>query len=553
MTGPTRLVDARTDFGAPARVARLELPAARTLAVGAVTLGVVADSLFHDGPGGLGLAIWIALSAITFAGVVWRSGRAVPREAAIWLGAGVLFAAGLAWRDAPVLNLFNFLATAWCLAMAAVRLRAPRAALFAAHFRETLTAGVRLALDVAAGFVPVVFRDLARPERRAADRGRAMSIVRAGLLSAVVLLVFGSLLRAADPMFASFISLPGLDFGTAVSHVLVVGFFTWLVAGWGRSALLAETNQRLPSYGFSLRLLDVTAILVTLDLLFAAFVLAQLGWIFGGEAFLRARTGLTAAAFARQGFFQMAWAVALVIPVLVVSRGGLAAGAELRRRHTLLSLPAIGLLGAMIASALLRMKMYVHYYGLTTDRIYPIVAMVWLAFVLAWLAATVLRGRGRSFAAGAIISGLVTLGGLDAADPDLVVARVNVERAATLGGRSTAGQSALDLAHLASLRGGAVPIAAQVVVNSATIPVGADVMAAAEARCGAAQTLLRRWGPKSSERTQSERPAAWRYWNADEASSLSAVSANAPALEAMAQRFCPPAAPQSSGDAARQR
>src|SRR6185312_12873247 len=308
------------------------------------------------------------------------------------------------------------------------------------------------------------------------------SIARAALLSAGVLLVFGSLLRAADPMFASFISLPDLDVGEAASHVDVVGFFAWLVAGWARSALLPQAERRVPSYGFSLRLLDVTAVLATLDVLFAAFVLAQLGWIFGGEAFLQARTGLTAAAFARQGFFQMAWAVALVIPVLVVSRGGLAAGAELRRRHTLLSLPAVGLLGAMIASALLRMKMYVHYYGLTTDRVYPIVAMIWLAFVLA---STVLRGRGRTFAAGAIISGLVTLGGLDAADPDLIVARVNVDRAATLARGSTAGPSTLDLVHLASLRGGAVPIAARVVANSATIPipVGADAKAAAAARC----------------------------------------------------------------------
>jgi hypothetical protein len=544
MTGPTRLLDARTDFGSPARVARLQRPAARALAIGAVTLGVVADSLFHDGPGGLGLAIWVALAAFTFAGVMWRAGRSVPREAAAWLAAAVLFAAALAWRDAEVLTLFNVLATAWCLAMAAIRLRAPRAALFAAHFRETLAAGFRLALDVAAGIVPVVFRDLARPERRAADRGRAVSIARAALLSAAVLLVFGSLLRAADPMFASFISLPDVDFGEAASHVGVVGFFAWLVAGWARSALLPQTERRVPSYGFSLRLLDVTAVLATLDVLFAAFVLAQLGWIFGGEAFLRARTGLTAAAFARQGFFQMAWAVALVIPVLVVSRGGLAAGAELRRRHTLLSLPAVGLLGAMIASALLRMKMYVHYYGLTTDRVYPIVAMVWLAFVLAWLASTVLRGRGRTFVAGAIISGLVTLGGLDAADPDLIVARVNVDRAATLAPGSTAGPSALDLAHLASLRGGAVPIAARVVANSATIPIAfdADAKAAAAARCDAAQTLLRHWGPKSSERTRVERPAAWRYWNADEATSLTAVAANAPALQAVVQRFCPPPA-----------
>ena len=81
-------------------------------------------------------------------------------------------------------------------------------------------------------------------------------------------------------------------------------------------------------------------------MLFAAFVVAQLGWFFGGEQFLRAATGLTAAQYARGGFFQMLWVVALVVPVLVVTRGALRAGHARSRAGTRCSpLPIVALLG----------------------------------------------------------------------------------------------------------------------------------------------------------------------------------------------------------------
>ena len=40
------------------------------------------------------------------------------------------------------------------------------------------------------------------------------------LIVAALLLVFGSLLRSADPIFASLVSLPELDVETIASHVV---------------------------------------------------------------------------------------------------------------------------------------------------------------------------------------------------------------------------------------------------------------------------------------------------------------------------------------------
>jgi hypothetical protein len=316
-----------------------------------------------------------------------------------------------------------------------------------------------------------------------------------------------------------------------MSHVVMAGFFAWIVAGWARASVSRDVHAHragaIPT--IELGSADLTAALGTLIVLFAAFIATQIGWFFGGEEFLRSRTGLTAATYARQGFFQMVWVVTLVIPVLVGTRAALPPDRALARRHTLLSLPILLLLGAMIASAMLRLKMYVHYYGLTTDRFYPMVFMLWLAVVIAWFGLTVLRGWGRPFAGGAVLSGLGTLIALNVADPDAIVARVNIGRARTLAPSA----ESLDVVHLASLNGGGALLATAHLLD----PTSGATLKPAD-RCMAARVLLSRWSPESSLGRRASKRGAWRYWNRDDAAALRIVRERRDALSALAQTGC---------------
>jgi hypothetical protein len=67
------------------------------------------------------------------------------------------------------------------------------------------------------------------------------------------------------------------------------------------------------------------------------------------------------------------------------------------------------------------MRLYVHYYGLTTDRLYTLVFMGWLSAVLLWLTVTVLRGWGRPFVAGAVLSGWPRSPPSNLVAPDVIV------------------------------------------------------------------------------------------------------------------------------------
>ena len=520
---------------------------ARAILLHALLLGVAADALLRDGPAGIGFTIWISLVALGARALCRRAERPMSREAAAWLATAVLFSFGLAWRDSSALGFIDFLVTVAALGMAAVAISDEDAALFAGRLRDTVWAGFAIIASVASGILPLAWRELFASRTRQRPGLRFVAIARAAMIAGLLVFVFGSLLRSADPIFASLVTMPDLDFGRLVSHLLMIGLFTWIVGGWARGALLdGATKHRPPdALPFQLGMLDVTTALVTLNLLFGVFVLSQLGWFFGGEEFLRARTGLTAAQYARQGFFQMVWVIVLVVPLLMATRAALGPGAELRRRHGMLSLPLIALLGAILFSVVARMRLYVQYYGLTTDRFYPLALMGWLAFVLVWLALTVLRDRSRRFVAGAVISGLITLAILNAIAPDAIVARVNVARAS----RAVAGaQPALDFGHLAVLSGEAVPIAVAAILapSRAAHDVAAGTSTELD-RCQAARVLLRRWGPSAAAASRARGETAWRTWNAGNRNAIAAVGARAAELRAVGGR-CRLARPSAARD-----
>ena len=494
----------------------------------ALIAGIAGDLLVRDGPVGTGYAIWIAIAALILISLSWRANRDVPTESAVWLLVAFVSACGLAWRDSGMLQFLDVLATGGALGMAAIALGHPRAALLAERFRDTIWAGMAVIRVIASGIFPNLAHALLDAKAQASWESQTRRTLRSGLIAISVLVVFGSLLRGADPIFASLVQIPEFNPGIILSHVFVAGWFAWLLGGWANAALgstvaSVRAPHRLP---LTLSVQDLSASLGVLNVLFAAFMVAQLGWLFGGESFLRARTGLTAAEYARHGFFETVWVVALVVPLLVFSRAALAPARASARRHTVLSLPLLALVVGIIVSAAGRMQLYVHFYGLTVDRFYPLVFMAWLIAVLGWLALTVLRDRGRSFVAGVAISAFVVLIALNGAAPDAIVARFNASRAV----HSDAPLGA-DVRHMSELSGEAVEIALRVTLAPPHAAAGSPARLEEDgARCAATQNLLRRWGPSSLAAERSERDAAWRFWNAGERRALVAVRAQHVAL-----------------------
>jgi Domain of unknown function (DUF4173) len=497
---------------------------ARRVLLDALFLGGVADALLRDGFG-LGLAIWLTVFAATLVHLVRARGERLGREQVAWLAAAVLFGAMLAWRDSMTLHAVDFLAMIAALAILGATLMRGSIvrSLLGQRVRDLVEAFGAIIKQVLGGVLSLVFGDSHLGEGIQAWRGgRGGPMIRAAVITIPLLLVFGLLFGAADPLFDRLLSLPALDWGLIGSHVLVAGFFTWVVGGWLRGALIDDRPRRQPSDRLAITLgaTEVTVILGALVALFALFVGVQVGWLFGGERLVRSTTGLSYAEYARHGFFELVWVSLLVLPVLLGARAAIPDDDVIAvRRYRQTALALILLLAGVMASALGRMALYVHYYGLSADRLFASVFMGWLALVFVWFLATVVRGRTRDFAAGMIITGFATLGALNVVNPDALVARVDVARAThalalsdSIAGARNRAASPIDYTYLTRTLSGD---AGAVVIRALVAPPVAHLGTAARdaevrERCEAVRALLSHTGVSA---TSTGPGGDWRAWN----------------------------------------
>jgi hypothetical protein len=501
---------------------------ARDALIAAILLGLVADPLLRNGLQGVGLVIWMLQLAVAVVVLTRQNGRTLSREAGIWLGVAVFFSAGLAWRDADLLQFFDVLAMLGALTLLAMSMNAiPVSALAVARVRDLVRGAFGTGISVASGAPALVLRDaeLHVEQHRSGDWS-IRRIAKAIAIAAPIFLVFALLLINADPLFGSLVTLPDVDFEVVLSHILIAGFFAWVVAGWLRRSFLARPDS-VATPGTPLPLTfgaaETGITLGTLAVLFAAFVVVQMGWLFGGEALVLRTTGLGYAQYARRGFFELVWVAVLLLPVLLGTHALIpASDARTLRLYRRLALPLVVLLGAILISAGARMRLYIHYYGISADRLYATAFMIWLAVVFAWLALTVLRARPRTFAAGMVASAYAVLFALNVLNPDALVARANLEREnAARAESSSAGTAAAprvagaDPEYVAYLGGDAVPLLVSALTSGDHALAGAPL----KERCAAVRILRDRW----SEPNGSKRMRSWTQWNLARSRALRAV------------------------------
>lgn len=480
--------------------------AAPVLGMG-LLLGLLADYLFRapDDPT-IGFFLWTLVLAVAVVALRRRTGS-LSTEAAVLLGLGVLCAAVHLWRSAPPLRLIALMATAGSFALAAFHGGAAwiRRSGVVRYGASVAAAAAHTAVGTFLTLGDVDWSPLHGESTRPSRWRRAAPVARGLVLSVPLLLVFGGLFAAADPVFAEMLAgLAHFDPEQIAGHVLMIGFFGWIAVGYTRGFLTGTAvplpraiAQRRPWLGIT----EVGVVLGLLGALFAAFVAVQFRYLFGGGALVEVTPGLTYAEYARRGFFELVVVAALMLPVL------LAADWLLRRERArderlfrVLASAQVLLLAAVMASAFTRMRLYLEAYGLTEQRFYATSFLAWLAFVLAWLALTVLRGRREDFAFGALASAFVVLAALVTVNPDALIARTNLARAA-------AGPDALeafDASYAASLSADAVPV---------LVPALPGLYP--EARCRIARRILNRWDPD-------ERPD-WRSWSVSSARARTVV------------------------------
>jgi hypothetical protein len=423
------------------------------LLLGALVIGIAADALLAPMVPGLNVVLCLLVLTAVAAGLS-RWGRIQTAGEGRWLiFPALFFAAALAWRDSETLQLLNELALLVALALAALRARSGqvRAAGLTDYLLGVPVAGLRSLT----GHFPLLFREIGWNELpRGRWSGTALGIGRGLVIAAPLLLLFGGLFASADAVFDQMVQrLFHWDFNWLAHHTITITLYALAAAGFLRLTLASaewQSPKREQFSRLSLGILEVGIVLGLLDLLFLAFVHVQFRYFFGGAALVRISPGLTYAQYARHGFFELVSVVAWVLPVLLLLHWLLRKENPAHERlYRALAAMLVAMVCVVMASAVQRMRLYQDAYGMTELRFYTTAFMGWLAVLLLWLAATVLRGHRERFAFGALVSAFLAIGLLDQVNPDAFIVRTNVARLAS--GRS------FDPNYVTSLSADAVP------------------------------------------------------------------------------------------------
>ena len=268
-------------------------------------------------------------------------------------------------------------------------------------------------------------------------------------------LLFAVLLGSADAVFADLLRTPfeKLPLIDLPRHVIVVIVGALAFEALTLRSLVAPTTTRLeaPIGGGGLRPVELTALLATVDALFALFVAVQFVALFGGRERVVQQAGLTFAEYARSGFWQLLGAAALTgIVVAGTWIGGRPRAGREQRRFVILAGALVALSLVVLVSAFQRLVLYEDAFGFTWPRLLGHAATILTGAVLVAGAVAVVLRRAAWLPSAAVALGLLALITLNVLDPDAFIAERNLARAAE--GRP------LDVMELRSLSLDAIPV-----------------------------------------------------------------------------------------------
>jgi len=454
---------------------------ARRAAAAALLAGIGIDVLFDRL--GLGINVPFATAAI-LALVTWLARSHRPADPLDWWLPAVALGASLvpAVRTDPSvvpldLGLVALATAAWSIAVSGVAVTRRAAAAVVLLGAEAGIAGV-----VALGWLLRRAGADGFYSRRSGRLGRVAPVARGLLIALPVVAGFSLLLASADAVFGRALDdalhLP-VDVGDLAGRGLFSVAAAWLIAGplalaVGLSNALAApaappepgANGRpiepdpgsadpSPDRAATLRRVGVTETLVVMaavDLLFAAFAVVQVVFLFGGADTLAA-IDMTYSDYARQGYFQLVGVVALAGLLLV------GAHEVVGRTRVFLAgaLALLALTAVILASAAFRLALYQGAYGWTELRFFVAASIAWLGLCVGWAAALLLRDRMRWLPHALAGSAIAVTLAVSALGPQQFVTHQNVARVLDPSLVAPGGYAGFDVDYVLTLGDDAIP------------------------------------------------------------------------------------------------
>lgn len=425
-------------------------------------VGVVFDLLFWKKPVGISFMLFVIVCLASAYGLA-RLEVIKPAGKANWLIVPLIFFAVMTIvRMEPFTRFVNHTTTLLLMAILATTLVGGR------WIRYSFTDYFSEFIKLFANSLALTSVAMSKRNENEKTNGRfnmrvVGSVILGVILALPVLVIFGSLLASADPIFSDTLEefLEIFDIENLVEfiwRVFLVLVVAYTLGGIFLHGLFHSDNKKLvgedlpwlrPFLGF----IPAGIILGSVVILFASFVVIQFRYFFGGQANIVVN-GFTYAEYARQGFFELTW-VAVFSLVLFIGLSAITKRNDDNQQKIFSGL-GIGLfllVGVILVSAFQRLLIYEAIFGFSRLRTYSHVFMIWLGILLAGIVTLELRKRQREFVVAVLFAGIGFGVSLNLLNVEGIIVRQNISR--IVQGKN------LDVPYLASLSVDAVPVLIQ--------------------------------------------------------------------------------------------
>lgn len=283
-------------------------------------------------------------------------------------------------------------------------------------------------------------------------------VVKGIVMAIPVLIVFAFLFYSADLLFAKYVSsILTLDLSEETIFLIVrfvivtcalIGGFSWILHGAVRKASVASGKPP-----FTIGVIEVSIFLGAINVLFLAFILIQLVYLFGGNENITSQ-GFTYAEYARKGFFELIIVAIFSFLILWKTEQTIMKKESVWHSSAFKALSGILVVQVIVImiSAFTRLSLYEEAYGFTTLRLYSHAFIVLLCVVfLILLYKIFVDMRENAFAHRLFLATTAFLVVMNLLNPDAFIARQNIRHFAD-------NPAKLDIYYLSMLSEDALPV-----------------------------------------------------------------------------------------------
>lgn len=337
-------------------------------------------------------------------------------------------------------------------------------------------------------------------------------IVRGIIIALPVVAIFASLLASADLIFGQklddFIKLFNLEkLPEYIFRLIYIIIFGYALAGTflhsasqsNDEKLIGEEKPLVPAFlGFT----ESAIVLGSVVVLFAAFVVVQFQYFFGGQSNIHI-DGYTYSEYAVRGFGELIavafFALLMLLGLSAITRRE----SEIHRRvFSGLGVALVALLLVMLVSAYQRLVLYEAAYGFSRLRTYTHIFLVWIGLLLVATIILEILHRERTFAFAMLVASFGFAISLSLLNVDAFIVKQNIQR--EINGAEEPfkkdGRAALDAQYFLDLSDDAVPA----LVDSYRTP---SLPAPVKEKVGAALACIR------YQRDQVDREHSWQSFH----------------------------------------